>query len=68
MAYDAPFHQAGVKDGYIAYQLMTKLFVKFGLATAEEVQQLCEQFRADTYQPTFASIMIMARAWGYKEA
>jgi ubiquinone/menaquinone biosynthesis C-methylase UbiE len=68
MAYDAPFHQAGVKNNYIAYQLMSKLFARLGLATEEEVQQLCEQFRADSYQPTFASAMIMARAWGYKEA
>ncbi len=68
MAHDAPFHQAGVKNSYITYQLMSKLFVKLGLATTEEVEQLCEQFRADAYQPTFAATMILTRAWAYKEA
>jgi len=68
MAHGAPFHQAGVKNSYITYQLMSKLFVKLGLATTEAVEQLCEQFRADAYDPTFAATMIPTRAWAYKEA
>jgi len=67
MTYGREFYDAGTKNMFIAYHLMADFFVKTGLAASkEEVANLCEQMRADTYLETYSGAMVMARAWSQK--